>query len=69
MREKVGRTALVLLITVSGSVLLVLGVVMIFIPGPGMLITFLGLAILAKQFSWPRRLLDWLKSRSTGLVK
>jgi uncharacterized protein (TIGR02611 family) len=39
-------------ITVAGLSLLVLGVVMLALPGPGVLFIVAGLTVLAKQFRW-----------------
>ncbi len=48
--------------TVIGFTLLAFGVVMLVTPGPGWLVIFSGLAVLAAEFLWARRLLDRLKS-------
>ncbi len=48
---------------VFGFTLLTIGVVMIVTPGPGWLIIFLGLGILAAEFVWARRLLDRFKKQ------
>lgn len=45
----------------SGFVLLGLGIVMIFTPGPGWLTIFLALGLLAAEFGWAKSLLDRLK--------
>ncbi len=45
-------------IAVVGSLVLVVGIVAIPYPGPGWLIVFAGLAILATEFDWARRVLD-----------
>jgi len=37
------------------------GVVMFFTPGPGWLVIFLGLTLLAAEFVWARRLVDHMK--------
>ncbi|MDJ0350481.1 TIGR02611 family protein [Cryobacterium sp. PH29-G1] len=44
-----------------GTVIIVIGVVLIPLPGPGWLIVFLGLAVLGTEFAWARRLGDFLK--------
>jgi hypothetical protein len=36
---------------------------MIVLPGPAMIVIPLGLAILATEFPWARRLLPWAKAR------
>jgi uncharacterized protein (TIGR02611 family) len=40
---------------------LLAGVVMIVTPGPGWLVIFLGLSLLAAEFIWARRLMDRMK--------
>ena len=52
---------------VGGFVLLVAGVAMIALPGPGWLTIAAGLAILAGEFLWARRLLDQLKHQAGRL--
>jgi uncharacterized protein (TIGR02611 family) len=46
---------------VVGAVITVGGLVLIPAPGPGWLIVFLGLAVLASEFEWASRLLDYAK--------
>jgi tellurite resistance protein TerC len=45
----------------AGFTLLLVGVVMFFTPGPGWLVIFLGLTLLAAEFVWARRLVDHMK--------
>ena len=45
----------------GGGALLVAGIAMLVLPGPGWLTIFGGLAILAGEFLWARKLLDRLK--------
>jgi len=52
-----------LLIFMLGMGVLIIGVVMIVTPGPAFLIIPLGLAILATEFVWARRLLARVKER------
>ena len=47
---------------VVGFTLLIVGVLLLVLPGPGWLIIFFGLALLAAEFAWARRLLDRLKN-------
>ena len=60
---------------ITGGAVLILGIIAIPYPGPGWLIVFAGLAILATEFEWARRILEiargkydawgnWLKKRS-----
>ena len=50
-------------IGVVGAIVLALGVVAIPYPGPGWLIVFAGLGILASEFAWAQRVLHWVKHR------
>lgn len=50
-------------IAVAGGAVLLVGVIAIPYPGPGWLIVFTGLAILATEFMWARRLLIFAKYR------
>jgi uncharacterized protein (TIGR02611 family) len=51
----------------GGFTLLLVGAIMVFTPGPGWLVIFLGLTVLAAEFVWARRLMDKMKSQSTRL--
>jgi len=51
---KQARRAIVIVV---GFTVLVLGIVLIVLPGPAVLVIPLGLAILATEFVWARRLL------------
>ncbi len=52
-----------LAVGVVGTVVLVVGLIMVPAPGPGWLVVFAGLAILASEFSWAKRLLDYGRAR------
>ena len=62
--EQVGRIFRI----VAGFTLLLAGVVMLVTPGPGWLVIFFGLGLLAAEFVWARRLMDRIK-REGGRVK
>ena len=49
---------------VAGMVVLIAGVAMIVLPGPGLLVIIAGLAILATEFAWAERALDSAKARA-----
>lgn len=49
---------------VFGFTLLLVGIVMIVTPGPGWVVIFLGLGLLAAEFVWARRLMDRMKRES-----
>jgi tellurite resistance protein TerC len=62
--EQVRRVFLV----VAGFTLLLAGVVMLVTPGPGMLVIFLGLGLLAAEFVWARRLMDRIKHQGGRMM-
>ena len=52
-------------VTIVGVALLVLGLAMMVLPGPGILVIVAGLAVLATEYVWARRLLVRAKSEAT----
>ncbi len=62
--EQVRRVFLI----IAGFTLLLAGGVMLVTPGPGMLVIFLGLGLLAAEFVWARRLMDRIKHEGGRLV-
>jgi uncharacterized protein (TIGR02611 family) len=46
-----------MLVAVIGTTIVVIGLVLIFLPGPGLLVILVGLAILATEFVWIRRMM------------
>jgi uncharacterized protein (TIGR02611 family) len=54
-------------VIVIGFTILVLGIALIVLPGPATLVIPLGLAILATEFVWARRLLVRLKREARRL--
>jgi uncharacterized protein (TIGR02611 family) len=55
-RTAVGRLAVAVVITVLGFAVIVVGIVLLPLPGPGWLIIFAGLAIWSLEFRWAARL-------------
>jgi uncharacterized protein (TIGR02611 family) len=55
--EQVRRVFLI----IAGFTLLLAGGVMLVTPGPGMVVIFLGLGLLAAEFVWARRLMERIK--------
>jgi uncharacterized protein (TIGR02611 family) len=51
---------------VLGGIVLAAGVIMIPYPGPGWLVVFAGLAILATEFHWARRVLYFARAKYDG---
>ena len=62
--EQVRRVFLI----IAGFTLLLAGAIMLVTPGPGMLVIFLGLGLLAAEFVWARRLMDRLKHEGVRLA-
>ena len=52
------------LVAVAGFAVLAVGVAFLFLPAPGVLVIPLGLAILAREFPWAKRFLDWSRDRA-----
>jgi uncharacterized protein (TIGR02611 family) len=50
-------------ITVLGLVLLIVGVLLLVLPGPGILVTIVGLAVLGSEYDWADDLLLWVRGR------
>jgi len=50
-----------------GGVVVAAGIVMLALPGPGWATIFLGLVILASEFAWARRSLEWTKARAASV--
>jgi uncharacterized protein (TIGR02611 family) len=59
-----------ILVTVAGFTVLAIGIAMLVLPGPAFVVIPLGLAILASEFPWAKRLRDktlsWLRRRAKG---
>jgi uncharacterized protein (TIGR02611 family) len=47
----------------AGLGLVVLGLFLLVLPGPGILTIAAGLALLRTEYEWARNLLDWMKTR------
>ena len=61
--ERVRRVFLI----VAGFTLLVLGIIMIFTPGPGTPVILMGLGLLAVEFVWAKRIMKRVKHEGTRL--
>lgn len=47
-----------------GGLVVAAGIALLALPGPGWATIFIGLMILASEFAWARRSLDWTKERA-----
>lgn len=54
---------------IVGSAIVLAGIVMLVLPGPGLLAIFAGLALLATEFTWAARLLRWVKTNGIALAQ
>ena len=52
-----------------GFTILVVGIAMVVLPGPAVVVIPIGLAILASEFIWARKLLDLVKERIERMRK
>jgi uncharacterized protein (TIGR02611 family) len=58
MRDFAAGAAKRLFLEILGWTVLAIGVLALFLPGPGLLLTFSGLAILSTQYTWARRVME-----------
>ena len=58
-----------LIVAVIGSTVVVVGIALIVLPGPAVIVISLGLAILATEFFWARRLLRRIKQDTRRLLR
>lgn len=66
VRIKSTRTGLIawrIVIAVLGMAVIAIGVLLLALPGPGWLIIFAGLGILATEFEWAKRLLRFARNQ------
>ena len=57
------RKARRVIIFVIGSTVLIIGIAMIVLPGPAVIVIPIGLAILATEFVWAKKWLDYAKRK------
>ena len=53
-------------VAIIGFAIIVTGLALIPLPGPGWLIVFAGLAVLSTEFAWAERLLHYARSKVAG---
>jgi tellurite resistance protein TerC len=61
------KTARRVVVAVIGGTVALIGVAMIVLPGPAVVVIPLGLAILATEFAWAKRLLKRLKQQAASM--
>jgi uncharacterized protein (TIGR02611 family) len=63
-RRQSGRSPLEKVLFIGGGILLIaVGLLFLFVPGPGLLIILLGAALIARQSLFAARTLDWAEVR------
>jgi uncharacterized protein (TIGR02611 family) len=58
---RTGALTLKIVVGVIGTAIVIAGLIMVPFPGPGWLVVFFGLAVLATEFHWARQLLEFGK--------
>ena len=58
-----------IMILLIGSTVVLLGVLLLVLPGPGILVITVGLAILATEFAWAEAVLARARERAERVVK
>ncbi|MEP1125631.1 MAG: PGPGW domain-containing protein [Ilumatobacter sp.] len=61
-----GRSARKVVVLIVGVAVVIAGVVLLAAPGPGVLVIIGGLVILATEFAWAQRWLDYVVERAAG---
>lgn len=57
-----------ILVLIIGGTVLLIGIILIFLPGPSMIVIPAGLAILAIEFSWARNLLKRAQNAANARI-
>ncbi len=60
----IGRNSKAVAVTIVGLVLILAGVAMLVLPGPGLLVIIAGLAVLATQYTWAQVALERAKEKA-----
>lgn len=60
----IARSGRRIAVTIVGFIVLLAGAIMLVTPGPGLLALAAGLAILATEYAWAKRMLDRVKEQA-----
>jgi len=52
-------------VSIAGGALVIVGLVMLVLPGPGVLVIIAGLAILATEYVWAQRAMNFAKRKAS----
>lgn len=58
-----------IVITIVGITVITIGVCLLVLPGPGLLVIFGGVAVLALEFAWARRILHRCRQVGAAIVR
>ena len=64
----VGRILWRIAITIIGVVVILAGIILLPLPGPGWVVIFAGLGLLATEYDWARRLLRAARAKAAALA-
>lgn len=67
--QDLGRLLRRIAVTVAGTVILVVGVVLLIAPGPGLLVIALALVVFAIEYEWARRQLAVVRARALSAAE
>ncbi len=62
----IGRSARKVVVLIVGVAVVLAGIALLALPGPGMLVIIVGLLILSTEFAWAQRWLDYAVERAAG---
>jgi len=62
------RTARQVVVAVIGGTVVLLGIALIVLPGPAFIVIPAGVAILATEFAWARRMLKRMKAKANTML-
>jgi uncharacterized protein (TIGR02611 family) len=65
----IGRNSKRMAVAVLGGALVVAGLAMLVLPGPGILVVVAGFAVLGTEFVWAERALDYTKDRASSATQ
>jgi uncharacterized protein (TIGR02611 family) len=58
-----GRLIKRIVVTTVGTALICVGVVLLVLPGPGILMILAGLAVLSTEYDWAKSAFEWVKAK------
>lgn len=67
MKQVLLRASTKVAVAALGGALVAIGIALLFLPGPGILVLIAGVALLAREYLWARRLRDRLNARADEL--